>query len=52
VTSLEKWDRRFKVVSAVSMSKGMYQGLPLKMKLMFLIPDILGVCDMVHLRVV
>jgi O-methyltransferase involved in polyketide biosynthesis len=51
VRALEKWDKRIKVVSAVSMSKGMYKGLPLLTKMMFFIPDILGVCSMVHVRI-
>ena len=48
--SLEEWDERIQVISAISMSKGMYKGLPLRKKLLFLIPDLLGVCSMVHMR--
>ena len=51
VKSLEKWDERIKVVSAISMSKGMYKGLPLRTKMIFFIPDMLGVCSMVHMRI-
>ncbi|MEM9177418.1 MAG: class I SAM-dependent methyltransferase [Myxococcota bacterium] len=47
---LESWDPRFEVVSSTSMSKGLYGGLPLKTKLMFLMPDVLGIASMVHLR--
>ena len=51
VKILETWDKRIKVKSAVSMSKGMYKGLPFITKLIFLIPDILGICSMVHMRI-
>lgn len=52
VRSLEKWDSRIKVVSAVPMYSGMKSGLPLKEKICFtIIPDLLGVCFMVHLRI-
>ncbi|MGD8781962.1 MAG: class I SAM-dependent methyltransferase [Ignavibacteria bacterium] len=49
---LEKWDKRIKVINAIPMSKGMYKGLPLPTKLVLTIPDLLGVCSMVHLRIV
>ena len=51
VKTLETWDKRFKVINAVSMSKGMYKGLPMKAKLILLIPDMLGICSMVHMRI-
>lgn len=51
VKSLEKWDKRFKVISAVSMGRGMKNGLPLKTRMIMTIPDLLGVCSMVHLRI-
>jgi len=51
IKSLEKWDKRIKVVSAMSMGKGMYKGLPLKWKLVMIIPDLLGMAHMVHVRV-
>ena len=51
IKALEKWDKRIKVVSEISMSKGMYKGLPLLKKLAFTIPDMLGICSMVHMRI-
>ena len=51
VKAIEKWDKRFKVIGTASMSKGMFKGLQLKTKLIFLIPDILGICSMVHMRI-
>ena len=51
IKSLEKWDKRFKVISAVQMSKGMKKGIPLLTKIVFTIPEILGICSMVHLRI-
>jgi O-methyltransferase involved in polyketide biosynthesis len=51
IRTLEKWDNRIKVVSAMSLSKGMYKGLSLKEKLIFLIPDMLGISAMVHMRI-
>ena len=50
VKSLEKWDKRIKVLSATSMSKGMYKGLPLPAKIPLAVTDMLGVCSMVHIR--
>ena len=50
IKSLEKWDDRIQVISAISMSKGMYKGLSLGKKVIFFIPDMLGVCSMVHMR--
>ena len=51
IKSLEKWDKRIKVISATPMYKGMKKGLPLSTKMIFFIPDILGVCSMVHVRI-
>lgn len=51
VKELEKWDRRIKVINTISMFKGMYKGLPLKTKLIFFLPDMLGICSMVHMRI-
>lgn len=51
VKTLEEWDKRIKVISSIPMFKGMYNGLSLKTKMMFLIPSILGVCSMVHMRI-
>ncbi len=50
VQSMEKWDRRIKVISAVPMHKGVKKKIPFKAKLILSIPDILGVCSMVHVR--
>jgi O-methyltransferase involved in polyketide biosynthesis len=51
VKSLEKWDTRIKVINAIPMYKGMKKGLPLLTKLFLAIPDMLGVCSMVHVRI-
>jgi O-methyltransferase involved in polyketide biosynthesis len=51
VTSLEKWDKRIKVVNAIPMSKGMKKGVPLLFKIISVITDMLGVCSMVHMRI-
>lgn len=51
VKSIEKWDKRIKVVSSTSMNKGMNKGLTLKMKLMSVISTIINVAPMVHLRI-
>ncbi|MCG8337651.1 MAG: class I SAM-dependent methyltransferase [Proteobacteria bacterium] len=51
VKSLEKWDKRFKVISSVSIGRGMKKGLPLKARMMMSIPDLLGICSMVHMRI-
>ncbi|MEM6843990.1 MAG: class I SAM-dependent methyltransferase [Bacteroidota bacterium] len=50
IKSLETWDKRFKVISAIPINKGMRNGLSLPMKIASYIPDILGMCSMVHLR--
>lgn len=49
--ALESWDKRIKVMSAVPMFQGMKQGLPFMTKIIMTIPDTLGVCSMVHLRI-
>jgi hypothetical protein len=51
IRTLEKWDKRIKVINAIPMSKGMYKGLPLPTKLILFIPDMLGVCSMVHMKI-
>ncbi|WP_321419052.1 class I SAM-dependent methyltransferase [uncultured Desulfobacter sp.] len=51
IKNLETWDPRIKVVNSISMSKGMKKGVPLLKKLMLTIPDMLGVCSMVHMRI-
>ena len=51
VKSLEKWDKRIKVISAKPMYKGMKKGLTLSTKMILTIPDTLGVCSMVHVRI-
>jgi O-methyltransferase involved in polyketide biosynthesis len=51
VQSLEKWDKRIKVINAIPMSKGMKKGVPLHFKIISTITDILGVCSMVHMRI-
>ena len=51
IKSLEKWDGRIRVVHAMPMYKGMKKGLPLLTKIILFIPDMLGVCSMVHVRI-
>ncbi len=51
VESLENWDERIKVIDAFPMSKGMKKGIPLGLKIMSAITDVLGVCSMVHMRI-
>jgi hypothetical protein len=51
VQSIEKWDKRIKVIDAISSGKGMYKGLPFLVKLALSISDMLGVCSMVHMRI-
>ena len=51
VQSLEKWDKRIKVINTIPMHKGIKKGLPLSTKIILTIPDILGVCSMVHMRI-
>jgi len=48
---LERWDKRFRVKKTTPMHKGIKKGLPLSTKMILSIPDVLGVCSMVHLRV-
>lgn len=50
IKNLETWDDRIKVIDAIPMHKGMYKGLPLRTKMILFIPDVLGVCSMVHVR--
>jgi O-methyltransferase involved in polyketide biosynthesis len=50
IKSLEKWDKRLKVVRAIPMYKGMKKGLPFSTKFILSMPDILGVCHMVYVR--
>ena len=50
IKNIEKWDNRIKVVNAIPMSKGMKRGIPLLTKLVLTIPDMLGVCSMVQIR--
>ena len=50
IKTLENWDDRIKVVNMIPMHKGMYKGLPLRTKMTLFIPDMLGVCSMVHIR--
>ncbi len=50
IKNLEKWDKRIKVINAVSMSEGMKKGIPLLTKSVLTIADMLGVCSMVHMR--
>jgi O-methyltransferase involved in polyketide biosynthesis len=50
--SIQKWDKRFKVIKSHPISKGMTKGLPFKAKLMsFLVNDLMGVAKMVHLGI-
>lgn len=51
IKTLEKWDKRIKVIDATSISKGMKKGIPLQIKVVLTIPDLLGVCSMVHMRI-
>lgn len=50
IKALEKWDKRIKVIDAISSGKGMKKGLPFPAKLALAISDMLGVCSMVHVR--
>lgn len=51
IKSLEEWDDRITVVDATPMYKGMKKGIPLSQKLGLTIPDLLGVCHMVYVRI-
>lgn len=51
VKELEKWDKRIKVMKAFPMYRGMKKGLPFVTKMALTIPDMLGVCSMVHVRI-
>lgn len=48
---LETWDDRIKVISAIPINKGISKGLPLNIRLMFFISNMLNVAPMVHLRI-
>jgi O-methyltransferase involved in polyketide biosynthesis len=50
IKSLEKWDKRIRVVDAFPMYKGMKKDLPLSQKLMLSMPDLLGVCHMIYVN--
>ncbi|MEM7100930.1 MAG: class I SAM-dependent methyltransferase [Pseudomonadota bacterium] len=49
--TLEQWDKRFRVVSAVPMHQDVKAGVPFKTRVVLSIPDALGVASMVHLRI-
>jgi O-methyltransferase involved in polyketide biosynthesis len=51
VKSLETWDSRITVIDALPMSKGMMRGVPLFVRMFAAIPDMLGMCSMVHMRI-
>lgn len=51
VKSLEEWDPRIRVISSKLMYKGMKKGMPLKARAILTIPDILGICSMVHIGI-
>ena len=51
VQSIEQWDDRFKVISAVALHQGVKKGMPLKTRLALSMADLLGVGRMVHLRI-
>ena len=50
IKALEKWDKRIKVMKTTLMHKGIKKGIPWQAKLFLSIPDIIGVCHMVHVR--
>ncbi len=51
VKSLETWDKRIRVVDAIPIHKGAKTGLSLGQKIALTIPDLLGFCSMVHIRI-
>ncbi len=51
IKSLEKWDDRIRVINSMPMYKGMKNGLSLSAKITLTIPDILGICSMVHMKI-
>lgn len=51
VKSLEKWDNRIKVIDSTPIHKGVKKGIPFKTKIFLTMPDLLGVCSMVHIRI-
>ncbi|PIE68617.1 MAG: polyketide biosynthesis methyltransferase [Deltaproteobacteria bacterium] len=50
VKSLETWDKRIKVVEDIPIYKGAKKGISLGHKIALTIPDVLGFCSMVHVR--
>lgn len=48
---LEKWDKRIQVTSVAPIYKGMKKGVPFMTKIVLSIPDLLGLCSMVHVKV-
>lgn len=51
IKSLEKWDNRIKVIDSTPMLKGVKKGIPFKERIILTMPDLLGVCSMVHIRI-
>ena len=51
VKNLEKWDRRIRVNSSTPMHQGVKKGIPLKEKIILSMPDLLGICSMVHVTI-
>ncbi len=51
IKSIEKWDSRIKVISAVPIHKGAKSGVPLFQRVMLGVSDVMGVCHMVHIRI-
>ncbi|PIE54232.1 MAG: polyketide biosynthesis methyltransferase [Dethiosulfovibrio peptidovorans] len=49
--SLEEWDERIKVIDAFPMSRNMKKGIPIGLKIISTITDMLGICSMVHIRI-
>lgn len=51
VGTIEKWDKRIKVINVIPILKGMKKGVPLSFKIISIITDMLGVSSMVHMRI-
>ncbi len=51
VENLEKWDRRFKVISKIPIYQGVKKDMKFVHKLMTTMADITGACYMVHLEI-
>ncbi|PIE02832.1 MAG: polyketide biosynthesis methyltransferase [Acidobacteria bacterium] len=49
--SLEQWDERIKVIDVIPFSKDMKKGIPLSLRMISIITDMLGISSMVHLRI-